>query len=88
MTLFVLEEVLHVVILLSFPISLHHYIVHFPLVCYWCGLPEESLVRDDEYMELERNFQTVHVICMLCKHDGKHPFTGHPLNTPKRKKKS
>ena len=51
-------------------------------------MPEESLVRDDEYMELERNFQTVHAICMLCKHDGKHPFTRHLLNAPKRKKKS
>ena len=75
----------------SDPIELSYFsaaLVHFPLVCYWCGMPEDSLVRDDEYMELERNYQTVHAICMLCKHDGKHPFTRHPLNAPKRKKKS
>jgi len=71
------------------PIELSYYsatLVRFPLVCYWCGMPEESLVRDAEYMDLEKNFQTVHAIFMLCKHDGKEPFTRHPLNAPKRKK--
>ena len=71
------------------PIELSYYsaaLVRFPLVCYWCGMPEESLVRDAEYKELEKNFQIVHAICMLCKHDGKEPFTRHPLNAPKRKK--
>ena len=53
----------------SDPIELSYFsaaLVHFLLVCYWCGMPEDSLVRDDEYMELERNYQTVHAICMLC----------------------
>ena len=43
------------------PIELSYYsaaLVHFPLICYWCGIPEDSL---DEYMKLERNFK----LCML-----------------------
>ena len=51
-------------------------------------MPEESLVRDTEYMDLERNYQIVSAICMLCKHDGKCLYTRHPLNAPKRKKLS
>ena len=31
--------------------------------------------RDAEHVELQRNYQIVHAICMLCMHDGKHPFT-------------
>ena len=61
-------------------------LVHFPPVWYWCGLPEETLVRDQEFTELERNYQTAHAICMFCKQEGKQPFTRHPLNAPKRRK--
>jgi len=73
------------------PIELYYFsatLVHFPLVCYYCEMPEDSLVRDDECIELERNYQTVHTMCILCKHDKKHPFTRNLLNAPKHKKKS
>ena len=68
------------------PIELPYFstsLVCFSLVCYWCGMPEESLVKDTVYMDPERNYQIVHAICMLCKHDGKCPFTRYSL---KRKK--
>ena len=73
----------------SDPIELAYFsskLVHFPPVCFWCGLHEDTLVRDgDDYAELERNYQTVHAICMICQSEGKKPFTRHPLNAPKRK---
>ena len=43
----------------SDPIELSYFsatLVHFPLVYYWCGMPEESLVRDAEYVELQKNY--------------------------------
>ena len=61
-------------------------LVHFSPVCYWCGLSEETLVRDQEFTDLARNYQTAHAICMFCKQEGKLPFTRHPLNAPKRRK--
>ena len=68
------------------PIELSYFsatLVHFPPVCYWCGLSEETLVRDKEFTDLARNYQTAHAICMFCKQEGKQPFTRHPLNAPK-----
>ena len=49
-------------------------------VCYYL------LIRDAIYTEKERNFQTVHAICMFCRSEGKQEFTRHPLNAPKRRK--
>jgi hypothetical protein len=71
------------------PIELSYFsatLVHFPPVCYWCGLSEETLVRDQQFTDLARNYQTAHAICMFCKQEGKQPFTRHPLNAPKRRK--
>ena len=55
------------------PIELSYFstmLVHFPPLCYWCGLSEEALVRDQEFTNLARNYQTVYVICMFCKQEG------------------
>ena len=46
---------------------------HFPPVCYWCGAIEDALVKDDQYYELTRNYQTVYAICFFCKAEGKSP---------------
>ena len=61
-------------------------LVHFPPVCYWCGAAEEILIHDSIFTEKERNFQTVHAICMFCRSEGELEFTRHPLNAPKHKK--
>ena len=55
---------------------------HFPPVCYWCGTIEDALVKDDQYYELTRNYQTVYAICFFCK-AGKPPYRRHPFNAPK-----
>ena len=73
----------------SDPMELQYYsatLVHFPPVCYWCGAAEETLIHDSIFTEKERNFQTVHAICMFCRSEGKLEFTRHPLNAPKCKK--
>ena len=57
---------------------------HFPPVCYWCGAIEDALVKDDQYYELTRNYQTVYAICFFCKAEGKSPYSRHPFNAPKR----
>ena len=44
------------------------HLVRFPGVRYWYGMPEESLVRDAEYMDLEKNFQIVHTSMMERSH--------------------
>ena len=77
------------IMMTSHPIELQYFsatLVHFPPVCFWCGAPEETLIRDAIYTEKERNFQTVHAICMFCRSEGKQEFTRHPLNAPKRRK--
>lgn len=62
-------------------------LIHFPPVCYWCGNPEETLLYDDEYYQLESEYETVRAICTFCKSEQKSPFTRHPLNAAKRKRK-
>ncbi len=75
----------------SDPIELQYFsstLVHYPPLCYWCGNAEETLVRDEDLVELQRKFQTVRPICFFCISDGKSPFTRHPLNSAKRARKS
>ena len=53
------------------PIESQYYsavLVHFPPVCYHCGLGEESLVDNEE---LKHMYAVVHPICFVCLSDGK-----------------
>ena len=73
------------------PIEAQYYssvLIHFPPICYYCGLSEENLVDDDEIKELLDCYATVFPICFVCKSDGKSPFCMLPSNVSKRAKKS
>lgn len=73
------------------PIEAQYYssvLVHFPPICYYCGLSEENLVDDEEIKELRTCYAAVFPICFLCKSDGKSPFCMLPSNVSKRAKKS
>ena len=69
------------------PIEAQYYsakLVKLPAVCYWCGGPEETLVYDEQFTELQRKFQVVRPICFPCRSQQKVPFTSHPNNLAKR----
>lgn len=63
-------------------------LVSFPLVCYHCGLTEETLVNDDEIEELKKSYAIVYPICFLCKTEGKKVICRKPSNVAKRRKLS
>ena len=44
-------------------------LLHFPPVCYYCGIGEEALV-DDEVKELKKCYAVVYPICFLCTSKG------------------
>ena len=46
-------------------------LVHFPSVCYHCGLREESLIENDEIKELKKMYALVYPLCFVCLSDGK-----------------
>ena len=60
-------------------------LVHFPPVCYYCGLGEESLVDSEEIQELKQMYAIVLPICFVCLSDGKKPFCRKPKVAKKRK---
>ena len=65
------------------PIESQYYssvLVHFPPICYYCGLGEESLVDDDELVELRKTYS------LICISSGKEPFCKLPSNVAKKKK--
>ena len=54
------------------PVEAQYYsakLVSFPPVCYYCGLPEESLVNDDEIVQLKQLYAVVRPIYFFCKAD-------------------
>ena len=61
-------------------------LVSFAPVCYYCGLPQESLVNNDEIVALKQKYAVVRPICFFCKADGKKVYTSHPTNMAKRRK--
>ena len=73
----------------SSPIEAQYYsskLVTLPSVCYWCGGVEETLVFDEHYTELQREYQVVRPLCFMCKSDNKDHYTSHPNNMAKRMK--
>ena len=60
--------------------------VHFPPVCYYCGVPEEALVNDDTIRELKKIYAVVYPICFLCLSDRKKPHCKQSSNMAKRQK--
>ena len=65
------------------PIEAQYYsakLVKLSPVCYWCGAPEETLVR---VTELQCQFQIVRSICFLCLGEGKQPYTSQSNNMAK-----
>ena len=62
-------------------------LVHFPHVCYHCGLGEESLVDNEEVRELKHMYAVVHPICFVCLSDGRKPFCRKP-NVAKKQRTS
>ena len=55
------------------PIETQYYsavLVHFPPVCYYCGLDEETLADDDETKELRTSYAVVLPLCFICKSEG------------------
>ena len=72
------------------PVETQYYsatLVSFPLVCYYCGIDEESLVEDDEIERLRSEFAVVRPLCFLCKSDGKTPFVKMPRNSKNSRKR-
>ena len=70
------------------PIEYQYYssvLVHFPPVCYFCGIGEESLVNDDEIKELKKSY-AVYPVCFLCKGDGKTPHCKMQTNVAKKRR--
>jgi len=61
-------------------------LVHFPPVCYYCGLGEESLVNNEEMNELKESYAIVHPLCFICASDGKQPHCKQPGNVTKKRK--
>ena len=51
------------------------------------SLIEETLLNDDEIMELKRQYAIVRPICFLCHSSGKRPSTRQPNLTAKKQKK-
>ena len=73
------------------PIKTQYYsavLVHFPPVCYYCGLGKETLVDNDEMKELRTSYAVVLPLCFICKCEGKSPICKRPSNVAKRAKKS
>ena len=61
-------------------------LVHSPPVCYYCGVPEETLVNDDTIRELKKSHVVVYPICFLCLSNRKKPHCKQPSNMAKRQK--
>ena len=59
-------------------------LVHFPPICYYCGLGEDSLVNDDELKELKEMYAVVYPICFICQSNDKWPHCKQPSNLAKR----
>ena len=59
-------------------------LIHFPQICYFCGLGEENLVNDDQIKEVWKLYAIVLPICFICQSDGKSPFCKLPSNIAKR----
>lgn len=75
----------------SSPIEAQYYsakLVTLPCVCYWCGGAEETIVFDDLYTQLQREYQVVRPLCFMCKSENKTHATSHPNNMAKRAKLS
>ena len=73
------------------PIETQYYsavLVHFPPVCYYCDLGEETLVDDDEMKELQTSYAVVLPLCFICKSEGKSTICKRPSNVAKWAKKS
>ena len=70
------------------PVEAQYYsakLVSFSPVCYYCGLPDESLVNDDEIVHLSKTFAVVRSICFFCKGQARE-FTPATLQTWQRNK--
>ena len=63
-------------------------LVHFPPVCYYWGLGEETFVDDDEIKELQTSYVVVLPLCFICKSEAKSPNCKRPSNVAKWAKKS
>ena len=61
-------------------------LVSFPLVCYYCGVTEESFVDDDALKHLREEYAVVRPLCFLCQSEGKTPFVKMPTNVKKRRR--
>ena len=71
----------------SSPVEAQYYsakLIHFPPVCYHCGLGEESLADNAEIQELKQCYAIVLPTCFLCLHDGKKPHCKKPSNVAKK----
>ena len=55
-------------------------LVSFPPVCYYCGGGEESLIEDDNTIELRKEYAVVRPLWFFCKSEGKVPFVRMPKN--------
>ena len=72
----------------SSPIETQYYgatLVHFPPICYHCGMGEESLVNNDHIQELKKQYAIVSPICFLCYSEGKKPCCRLPSNAKRRR---
>ena len=47
-------------------------LIKLPAICYWCGGAQETLVYDEDYTQLQREFKVVRPICIS---EGKQAFT-------------
>ena len=73
------------------PIETQYYssvLVHFPQVCYYCGLSEETLVDDEQIKELRTHYSVVLPLCFVCRSEGKKPFCRMPSDVAKKRKTS
>lgn len=69
------------------PVETQYYsatLVAFLPVCYYCGVNEDALIKDDEMKRLRCEYAVVRPLCFLCKSDGKTPFVKMPRNSRKR----
>ena len=58
-------------------------LVHFPPICYFCGLGEECLINNEEIQDLKTPHATVMPICLV-----KITFCRKPSNVSKKQKTS
>ena len=73
------------------PMEVQYYsstLAAFPDVCFHCGTSEESLVEDDNILQLRKEFAIVRPICFLCRSSGKRPATRQANNMAKKPRQS